>query len=346
MRPSSLFVSARDGTRLFVRYTPHDLLEERGSPASEGVPPPEIEGGLQSAPRPTAILNDGIACDGFIWKYLFEDVARHANVVHWHYRGHGRSARPNDTSLTALTDHARDMDTVRRMVAKEPVVLFGHSMGCQVALEGYRLHPENVAGLVLICGSYGRVTHTFKGTDVMAQLLPGAIRAVDKHTRIARGLWGNFSPELALRIALMTGEVDARSIAAEDLLPYMKHMVDIDLPMFLRMLHSAGEHSARDLLPNIHVPVLVIAGDRDTFTPTRYAEEMARLIPKAKLVVLPGTHVIPIERKDQVSALVAEFFESLRPAEKSAAGSEPAAADGEKNVGAPPGEMRAGEVTG
>lgn len=284
-----MFVSARDGTRLFVRHRPQPLAKG----------------------PPTAILCDGIACDGFIWKYLWDDLAGYANVVHWHYRGHGRSARPADPAMIELVDHARDLDTVRRMVASEPVVLFGHSMGCQVALEAYRLHPENVLGMVLICGSYGRITHTFRGTDVMAQMLPRVIAAVDRHTRLARGLWGHLPPDVALRIALMTGEVDTAAILPEDLLPYMRHMVDIDLPMFLRMLRSAGEHSARDLLPAIDVPVLVLAGERDTFTPTRYAQEMAALLPRAQLEVLPGTHVIPIERKDQVAELVERFVRGL-----------------------------------
>jgi pimeloyl-ACP methyl ester carboxylesterase len=286
---SSLFVSARDGTRLFVRYRPHPL----------------------AADRPTAILCDGIACDGFIWKYLWEELSRIVNVVHWHYRGHGRSARPADPSAIDLLDHARDLDEVRRAIGDGPVILFGHSMGCQVSLEAYRARPEGVLGLALICGSYGRITHTFKGTSVLAQILPRLIETVDKHPEIARGLWGHLPPEVALRLALVTGEVDKSAIVPEDLLPYMKHMVDIDLPMFLRMMRSAGEHSARDLLPRVDVPVLVLAGDRDTFTPTRYAEEMAALIPSAELKVLSGTHVIPIERKEQVAELVERFVRGL-----------------------------------
>jgi pimeloyl-ACP methyl ester carboxylesterase len=110
-------------------------------------------------------------------------------------------------------------------------------------------------------------------------------------------------------VALLTGEVDKAAIRPEDLMPYMKHMVDIDVPMFLRMLHSAGEHSAVDLLPRIDVPALVIAGDRDTFTPPRYAEEMAAAMPQAELVMVPGgTHVVPLERKELVAARVEKFL--------------------------------------
>ena len=46
--------------------------------------------------------------------------------------------------------------------------------------------------------------------------------------------------------------------------------------MFLRMLRAAGEHTAGDLLPQIDVPVLVVAGERDTFTPAFLAQRDGR----------------------------------------------------------------------
>jgi pimeloyl-ACP methyl ester carboxylesterase len=261
------------------------------------------------ASAPTALLSDGIACDGFIWKYLWDDLTEWVPVAHWHYRGHGRSGRPADPARIELVDLARDLDAVRRTLGDGPVVLFGHSMGCQVALEAYRLRPEGVRGLVLICGSSGRITHTFRGTNVLAQLLPRMIERVDAHPELARALWSRVPTDLSLRIALLSGEVDARAVRPEDLLPYMKHMVDIDLPMFLRMLREAGEHSAADLLPRIEVPVLVIAGDKDAFTPPKEAEEMASAMPQAELLMVPGgTHVVPIERRELVRDRVEKFL--------------------------------------
>jgi pimeloyl-ACP methyl ester carboxylesterase len=163
--------------------------------------------------------------------------------------------------------------------------------------------------MVLICGAAGRITHTFKDTNVLAQYLPRIIERVEAHPEIARAIWSRVPPDIALRIALATGEVDASAINPEDLLPYMRHMVDIDLAMFMRMLVSAGEHDATALLPEIDVPVLVFAGDRDSFTPPRYAEAMAAALPKAELVMIPGgTHVVPIERKELVVERVEHFL--------------------------------------
>ena len=285
--PTALFALGRDTTRIYVR--------QREGPAG--------------APPVTAVLCDGIACDGFIWKYLWEDLSSIVGVAHFNYRGHGRSALPVDPAAIELVEHAHDLDAVRRAVGDGDVVLFGHSMGCQVALEGYRLRREKVRGLVLVCGSSGRITHTFKGSNVMAQVLPSVIARVEAYPEIARAIWSHVPPELALQVALLTGEVDKAAIRPEDLMPYMKHMVDIDVPMFLRMLRSAGEHSAADLLPQIDVPALVIGGDRDTFTPPRYAEEMAAAIPQAELMMVQGgTHVVPLERKEQVAARVEKFL--------------------------------------
>lgn len=278
------FATGRDGTRIHVRR--------------------------REGPSPVmAVLCDGIACDGFIWKYLWDDLAKQVSVAHWNYRGHGRSGTPVDAAAVELVEHAHDLDAVRRTLGDGDVVLFGHSMGCQVVLESYRLRRERVRAIVLVCGSSGRITHTFKGTNVMAQWLPKVIERVESFPEIARAIWSRVPPEIALQIAFVTGEVDKMALRPEDLMPYMKHMVDIDVPMFLRMLRSAGEHSAADLLPDIEVPALIIAGDRDTFTPTRYAEEMAAAIPGAELFMAQGgTHVVPLERKEQVAARVEQFL--------------------------------------
>ena len=71
--------------------------------------------------------------------------------------------------------------------------------------------------------------------------------------------------------------------------------------MFVRMLKSAGEHSAADLLPEIDVPALVVAGEKDTFTPPQLAASMAGDLPRGRLLLVPGgTHVAPLEQHQLV----------------------------------------------
>src|SRR6478752_9071371 len=102
-------VVADDGTRLFVR-------SRNGAHARDAV---------------RAMLCDGILCDGFIWKYLWEGLAPTLPLTHFHYRGHGRSAGPVDEERIGVEAHAADLDRVRAEIGDPPCVLVGHSMGCQ-----------------------------------------------------------------------------------------------------------------------------------------------------------------------------------------------------------------------
>ena len=253
-------------------------------------------------------LCDGVLCDGFIWKYLWDDLASVASLTHWHYRGHGRSALPADPDRIDIAAHADDLWTVRRYEDDPPCVLIGHSMGCQVLLEGYRAHPEKVLGLVLICGSFGKVTATFHGVPILDAILPRLMDLATKRPEIVRAVWSRIPPEMALKIALRAGEIDPEKVRPEDMLPYLSHMTHVDFPMFLRMVRAAGDHTAEDLLPRIRVPTLIVAGERDTFTPAFLAESMAKAIPGAELLMVKnGTHVTPIEQPEVVDAAIGKF---------------------------------------
>jgi pimeloyl-ACP methyl ester carboxylesterase len=281
------FALAEDGTRLFYGV--------RGAAGDGG--------------RPAIILNDGIGCDGFAWKYVQPDLANDHRVVHWHYRGHGRSGPPIDKARVDIPALARDLLSVLTHLSIERAVLFGHSMGTQVALEAYRLAPDRVAGMVLLCGSYGRVTETFHGTDVLKNVLPTLIEQVQSHRSLARALWGRISPWLAFRVARMSREVDALNIREEDFHPYWEHINLIDPDVFLPMLRLAGEHSAEDLLGSIRVPVLVIAAERDTFTPPELAQSMADRIPESDfMIVAGGSHAAPIEQPEPILARIRAFL--------------------------------------
>ena len=287
MADATSFALARDGTRLFVHT-------KRGEAAPGAV---------------HAILSDGILCDGFIWKYVWEELAAVMPLVHWHYRGHGRSAPPVDPERIDIAAHAADLDTVRRHIGDPPCVLFGHSMGCQVALEAYRLRPQGVRALVLLCGSFGNVTSTFHGTPVLELVLPKLIDLALKAPEVVRAVWSRVPPQLALKIALRAGEIDPERVHPEDMLPYLSHLTHVDFPMFLRMLRAAGEHTAGDLIASIEVPVLVVAGERDSFTPAFLARAMTETIPRGELLMVPsGTHVTPIEQPELVNARIERFL--------------------------------------
>ena len=99
------------------------------------------------------VLNDGLGCDGFIWRYLWEPLTAQRRVLHWNYRGHGRSGVPTDDSRIGMEYITDDLARLMDAQKLESAVMFGHSMGVQVCLEFHRRHRARVKGLVLICAA-------------------------------------------------------------------------------------------------------------------------------------------------------------------------------------------------
>ena len=255
---------------------------------------------------------DGLVCDGYIYRYLWDDLAELLPVAHFHYRGHGRSGLPVDREQVDVAAHAADMNSVREHLGDPEVVLVGHSLGTQVCLEAYRARPERVKALVLLCGSFGRITHTFKGSDVLSSVLPGVLDFSSRHPRLLRALWARVPVRAAIKLGVLMGDIDPTKVRVEDVEPYFRHALHVDFQLFVRMLRAAGEHSAEDLLPQIRVPTLVVAGSKDTFTPSEVSVAMAESIPGARLWLNSGgSHILPLEEREALRNELRDFLGSL-----------------------------------
>lgn len=281
---SSAFLTVPDGASLFYR-----LEGPEGAPAM--------------------VLCDGLGCDGFAWKYLAPYLERRYRVLRWHYRGHGRSGVPRDPDRVGMHYNCEDLERLMDAAQMEQAVLFGHSMGVQVALEFHRRHPGRVAGLVLVCGSYGNPLDTFHDSNYLKRAFPYIRRVVERFPRpAARFVHAVANSELAVQIAL-TFEVNRESISREDLAPYFAHLACMDPVVFVRTLESLASHSAEDHLPDVHVPTLVVAGEADKFTPAWLSRRMAEAIPGAELFLLSGgTHTAPLEHPRAIEQRLARFL--------------------------------------
>jgi pimeloyl-ACP methyl ester carboxylesterase len=281
--PDESFVEAWDGTALF-----YERRGRRGSPA--------------------VVLLDGLLWDGNIWKYFAEYFQATHEIIHPHYRGHGRSGTPADLSRSRIEDVAEDVETILRHSGVESACFIGHSMGVQVALEYWRRYPDRIQALVLVNGTYGKTLDTFHDWNLVKYLFPVA-RHILNRSHVARAFWHTVPAELAFRIAALTGEVNARLIRKRDLVPYLRNIRYVDFTFFLNLVQALGQHNAWDYLPQIDVPTLVIAAERDTFTPPRQAQLMADQIPEAEFMLIRGgSHAVPVELPDLINLRVEKFL--------------------------------------
>lgn len=293
-----------DGTRIQVR-----LFHEKGA---TGVP---------------LILNDGLGCEGYIWRYVIDRLKANHPILHWQYRGHGSSDVPKDLSTIKVDQLVDDLTWLLDEVGVKDGVFFGHSMGVQVVLEAHRRLAERMRGLVLLCGSYGRPIETWHGPDNprrkgplsnrgMRRIFPWLSGAFINLPGVMQPIWKRMIPtELSYQIAVRF-ELNPKRVNREDFFPYLKHLGDMDMRVFAQLARSLAEHSAAPLLADIATPTLIVAGGRDTFTPAWLSETMHHRIAGSEYLFLPdGSHTAPIEHPELIHHRVVAFLEKKVPDE-------------------------------
>jgi pimeloyl-ACP methyl ester carboxylesterase len=272
---------------------------------------------------PTVVLCAGFACPDNHWRYLVPSLERHVRVVVWNYRGMGASGLPRPPGFRAmrlrredfrLDRYAEDLEAVLDAEGVRRAVLLGHSMGTQVALEGYRRMPGRVAGLALVAGPYASPFHTMYGSDLGDRLFPLVRYGIHLVPPALLRLWGPLwrSP-LPYPVAALLGSMGSRARPA-DMDGYFQHVGRLDPLVLVKVAEGMHRHSAADVLSRVRRPVLVVAGGRDPWTPPRLAEEMAAALPDAELHVLEAaSHSLPIEEPEALDGLVLRWLAERFP---------------------------------
>lgn len=277
------------------------------------------------------VLCDGVLCDGFVYRYLWQDLvslveacggpwgavdAIPGSVVHWNYRGHGRSGSPSDGASLGVADHALDLARVCRALQLRSVVLVGHSYGGSVVLEAVRQWgtseancPMRAAGMVLMGATSGSVTKQFRRGVSLTSVIPHLRQATEGSPRIARAVWSRLPASLASRIAVLSGEVNRSNLQERDIQPYFDHLRRLSPALSVRMLEEASSYSAENALPGLNVPAMVIAGGRDTFIPAEESRRLADALPQGHFHEVPSaTHVYPLEYPKHLHELMKKFL--------------------------------------
>lgn len=272
--------------------------------------------------EPPIVCCNGLGVGTFFWDYLERHFRFAHQVVTWDYRGHGRSElkpNPDHYNIQALV---QDCLAVLDELGIKKGIFIGHSLGTQVLFELYRQYPERVASLVLCFGTYGNVMDTFYNMRLSRYLF-----------EICYFLGTNFPKQsnlistlllknpLSFRLGGLFKIMDTGMMKKEDNDRYIRHILSVDPFFFTKLLKSAQDHNAEELLANIKVPTLIVSGEYDQFTPVWLSKKMHRLIPKSELFILKkATHAGLVEQPDAINLRIDKFIqEKLRRPRRQAA---------------------------
>jgi pimeloyl-ACP methyl ester carboxylesterase len=258
---------------------------------------------------PALMLTNGLTTDTTFWKYVGELWSRHYTVIGWDLPGHGRSAAAQSPRTAAVDTLPRLMRGILDALSIERALHVGWSTGCQVVLEMYRQYPERCAAIALLFGPAGHVLNTTQlplpGTWFAPVVRALPARAFDLMCRgVSRALAVPAIIPLGRKLNLIGAHTDDR-----DVREVLAHIGMVDPNTLREMLLSLQAHSAHALLPNVQVPLLIFAGDRDPFAPSaQVGMRMHYAAPDSQLVRLPeGTHTALLDEPDLIAQTVEGF---------------------------------------
>jgi class 3 adenylate cyclase len=224
------------------------------------------------------------------WVHFFTRLSAFSRLIMFDKRGTGLSDRL--AGIATLEERMDDVRAVMDAAGSDRAALFGVSEGGPMSLLFAATYPERATALVLY-GSYARHPALTVQSHLEARLA------------LINRAWGSgeymqqfFTPSLATDDAIQRGlgRVERQSASPAAALAILAMNAEID---------------ARDILPTIHLPTLVMHRRDDVATSVEAGRYLGRNIPGAKYIELPGENHIPVFERDMLDRIANEVEEFL-----------------------------------
>jgi len=232
------------------------------------------------------ILVPGLMCDDTSWGPVLPALSDHLPC---HVVSHG-----NADSLVTMAQQILD-------TAPERFHIAGHSMGGRVALEVLRLAPERVLRLGLLGTGFRAKEAGAAGEEEVKKRQVLLDIARDQGIRHMALTWvqSMVAPSRLSDAALIEDIAQMFERKSED--------------VFKRQIKALLERpDASDVLAQVHVPTLVMAGEFDAWASPQQHQQIADLVPARPTVevVVGAGHMMMMEKPEAVTALFLSWLTS------------------------------------
>lgn len=250
--------------------------------------------GPASGETPVLVLIHGLGSSGPDWEEQVPVFSQYFRVIVPDLRGHGASAR---RGLYSVEQFAADTWQLLDHLGVEQAILLGHSMGGAVAMQMTLDRPGRVPKLVL--------------TNTLPNFRPQTLaQRWMLWSRLL--LMGWLGPRRLSEV--MTEKMYPRADQVALRRKVARRSAQNDRNAYLGSIRALTGWSIADRLPELRLPVLVLAAEFD-FLPRSETDRLVAALPDARLVVFPGTrHGLPLEEPAAFNRAVLEFLRPDPPA--------------------------------
>ncbi len=257
---------------------------------------------IERGAGPAVVFLHGIGGDAESWRAELEALAGDYRAIALDMPGYGASPPLAEMNFPALADA---LEALLDALDISRAHLVGHSIGGMVAQEFAATFPARVASLVLYATSpaFGKPDGDWQRDFLAARLAP-----LDAGRTMAE-----LAPSIVAGLVGDAPDPDgvARATAA---------MARVPEDTYCAAMQCLVTFDRRDALPDLAVPVLVLAGAADDNAPPRMMERMAARIPGAEFQIIAGAgHLAHFERPAAFRAAVGGFLDGVAAAHEAGA---------------------------
>lgn len=251
---------------------------------------------------PPLVFVHGFGCARSDWDAVIEHFGSRHETVAVDLGGHGTS--PGGPEHRRIETHGQDVADLLKSLKLAPAVIFGHSMGCRIAMEAALRAPEHACAVMLVDGSRlgekGSTAYLARAKAIESMGYAAFVRSA-------------FAQMFAPSYDKAKAEV------------IIKRAVDRDPTIAGPLFADIGRYDAEHMdqtLSSLKVPLGAI---QTTYTnaegkrvsmkageTTPYLDMIRRLVPDAKIDVIADTgHFPQLEKVAETNAIIERFLKGL-----------------------------------
>jgi pimeloyl-ACP methyl ester carboxylesterase len=252
------------------------------------------------------LLIMGLAADSTAWMFQVPAFEQHYRTIVFDNRGVGRTSKP--AGPYTIHQMADDAAGLLDALAVDRAHVVGVSMGGMIAQELTLRYPGRVRSLVLACTYPEPDPEIERNRRFTVEQLGGTVtsegqmqidfKAINPMDFLQQLLPTVFNPDFIARELPKLLQVFSGAL-----------QYGFSMEAILGQVAAVMSHKATERLHEIAVPTLVITGDADRLIPPANSDILAKHIPGAKLVRIPGgSHGFNFETPDVFNRAILEFL--------------------------------------
>jgi pimeloyl-ACP methyl ester carboxylesterase len=271
--------------------------------------------------RPIVLVH-GFGASTFTWRFNLDVLAAKGfRVYAYDVKGFGLTAKPKDGQYHIVAFSRHLVDFLDALKIERPI-LVGNSMGGAIVTRVALLHPERVAGIVLVDAAPPHYVMLDRPTSGVVGDLKDAAKEAS-----AKPAGPGLRERLGLRLAkaLISRQTVERGLRAAYHNP-QKFVTDEVIENYYRPLFIDGAAEALAAITNrpkepaepfpplntLKPPALIVWGRHDRVIPVATADYFARELPCARKVIFEDSGHVPHEEEaDAFNTLLVEFASAL-----------------------------------